>query len=238
MSGHSKWANIHRQKAVVDAKRGALFTKLANVISVAAKQGGDPDMNPSLRAAIERARSFSLPKDNIERAIKKGTGELDGAQMEEIYYEGIGPCNLQVIVKCVTDNRNRSASSIRYLFTKNGGSLASVMWNFEQMGVILISKENLGENKSDDLELDLIDQGAAEIKWEEEGLILYTELANFQSLQKYFHDLNVKIESAEIEYVAKEKIKLDLDEEKKCIKFFNELEDNEDVSAVYSNLEN
>lgn len=238
MSGHSKWATTHRQKAVVDAKRGALFTKLANVITIAAKAGGDPEMNPSLRAAIDRARSFSMPKDNIDRAIKKGTGELGGDQMEEIYYEGIGPYNSQVIVKCVTDNRNRSASVIRHAFSKNGGSLGAVMWNFEQMGVILIDKAEIEGKDLDNLELELIDNGAADIEQAEEGWTVYTSLNDFQTMQTYLKDLQIKCESAELEYVAKEKINLNDDEQEKFDKFLEELDDNEDVTAVYNNLAN
>jgi YebC/PmpR family DNA-binding regulatory protein len=238
MSGHSKWATTHRQKAVVDAKRGALFTKLANIITIAAKAGGDPEMNPSLRAAIDRARSFSMPKDNIERAIKKGTGELGGAQMEEIYYEGIGPYNVQVIVKCVTDNRNRSASAVRHAFSKNGGSLGAVMWNFEQKGVILIDQAELKSKDLDSLELELIDHGAVDIEQAEEGWTVYTSLNDFQGMQSYLKDLKIACESIELEYVAKEKLSLSADEQEKTDKFLEELEDNEDVTAVYNNLAN
>jgi len=238
MSGHSKWATTHRQKAVVDAKRGALFTKLANVITIAAKAGGDPEMNPSLRAAIDRARSFSMPKDNIERAIKKGTGELGGNQMEEIYYEGIGPYNTQVIVKCVTDNRNRSASVVRHVFSKNGGSLAAVMWNFEQMGVILVDYEELKNKDLANLELELIDHGASDIEQAEEGWTIYTNLNDFQTMQNYLKNLAIKCESAELEYVAKEKVDLNEEEQEKFDKFIEELDDNEDVTAVYNNLAN
>lgn len=240
MSGHSKWATTHRQKAVVDAKRGAVFTKLANNISIAAKQGGDPEMNPSLRTAIDRARSLSMPKDNIERAIKKGTGELGGEQMEELYYEGIGPSGIQVIVRCVTDNRNRSAATIRHMFSKNGGSLGAVMWNFEQLGVLLISQEELKNKKknSSDLELSLIDNGALDIEESDDGLVIYTNLADFQKMQDYLNEINLIVESAEIEYVAKEKTVIGVDEQDKVDKFLEEMEDNEDVGAVYTNLAN
>jgi YebC/PmpR family DNA-binding regulatory protein len=238
MSGHSKWATTHRQKELVDAKRGAIFTKLANVISIAAKAGGDPSANPSLRAAIDRARASSMPKDNIERAIKKGTGELGGEQIEELYYEGIGPAGIQVIVKCTTDNRNRSASTVRHAFTKNGGSFGAVMWNFEQAGVILVSQAELAaKNLSvSDLELDLIDNGASDIAVAEEGLTIYTALSDFQKMQDFLKGREIKTESAEIEYVAKEKAKVSEAEQEKCDKFLEELDDNEDVSAYYTNL--
>lgn len=238
MSGHSKWATTHRQKAVVDAKRGAVFTKLANNISIAAKQGGDPEMNPALRTAIDRARSLSMPKDNIERAIKKGTGELGGEQMQELYYEGIGPAGIQVIVRSVSDNRNRSAATIRHMFSKNGGSLGAVMWNFEQKGVILISKEELVLKKKDfsDLELSLIDNGAMDIEEAEEGFTVYTSLNDFQKMQDYLSSINLNLESAEMEYVANEKLKLNKEDQDKVDKFLEEMEDNEDVSSVYTNL--
>ena len=238
MSGHSKWATTHRQKAVVDAKRGAIFTKLANNISIAAKQGGDPEMNPALRTAIDRARSLSMPKDNIERAIKKGTGELGGEQMQELYYEGIGPAGIQVIVRSVSDNRNRSAATIRHMFSKNGGSLGAVMWNFEQKGVILISKEELVLKKKDfsDLELSLIDNGAMDIEEAEEGFTVYTSLNDFQKMQDYLSSINLNLESAEMEYVANEKLKLNKEDQDKVDKFLEEMEDNEDVSSVYTNL--
>lgn len=238
MSGHSKWATTHRQKAVVDAKRGAIFTKLANNISIAAKQGGDPNMNPALRTAIDRARSMSMPKDNIERAIKKGTGELGGEQMEELYYEAIGPGGVQMIVKCISDNRNRSAATIRHLFNKNNSSLGAVMWNFEQKGVIMLSREELSaKNKDiDELELSLIDQGVSDVARDEDGMIVYAELADFQKIQDFLQALDLKNESAEIEYVAKEKTALNATDQEKFEKLLEELEDNEEVSAVYSNI--
>src|SRR5574344_896249 len=163
MSGHSKWATIKHAKGAADAKRGQLFTKFIKEISIAARMGGgDPVSNPRLRTAILKARDANMPKDNVERAIKKGTGELGGAQVEELYYEGLGPVGLQVIVKSVTDNKNRSASTIRHIFTKTGGAFGSVMWNFSQQGVFMISKEELDVKKInfDELELELIDGGA------------------------------------------------------------------------------
>jgi len=207
MSGHSKWATTHRQKELVDAKRGAIFTKLGNIISIAAKSGGDPATNPSLRAAVDRARDASMPKDNIERAIKKGTGELGGDQVEELYYEGIGPAGVQTIVKCTTDNRNRSGSTVRHIFTKNGGSFGAVMWNFDQAGIIMITQEELTAKKIDfdEFELELIDGGASDIERAEEGVTIYTALSNFQKMQDYLKSKDIKTESAEIGYVAKEK---------------------------------
>ena len=239
MSGHSKWATTHRQKELVDAKRGAIFTKLANNISVAARKGGDPATNPALRAAIDKARDSNMPKDNVERAIKKGTGELGGAQVEELYYEGMGPCGTQVIVKSITDNKNRSGSTIRHAFTKSGGAFGSVMWNFSQKGVFMISSDELKTKNInfDDLELELIDNGASDIKQEAEGLTIYTELSDFQKMTDYLESKTIKVDSGEIEYVAKEKISLSNEDAEKVEKFLEELDDNEDVSDYYTNTD-
>lgn len=238
MSGHSKWATTHRQKEITDAKRGAIFTKFANVITIAAKKGGDPETNPSLRSAIDRAKSISMPKDNIERAIKRGTGELLGDQVEELYYEAVVSPNIQVIVKCVTDNRNRSGASVRHIFTKNNGSFASVLWNFEQKGVIKTSKDNLIELNIDlgELELSLIDLGIDDFINNPEELEIQVEVDNFQKVKDFLTDKNIKLDSTEIEYVAKDKINLNDDELSKLDKIFSELEDNEDVVDYYTNL--
>ncbi|NLZ74604.1 YebC/PmpR family DNA-binding transcriptional regulator [Candidatus Falkowbacteria bacterium] len=238
MSGHSKWATTHRQKALVDAKRGAIFTKLANLITIAARKGGDPNSNPSLRTAIDQARNVNMPKDNIERAIKKGTGELSGDIVEELYYEGVLPGGVQVVVKCLTDNKNRSGSTVRHLFTKNGGAFGSVLWNFSQLGVIRIASEQLAEKKiqSEDLELELIDQNIVDFKKEEEGIVVYTEIKDLQAVEDFLERRGLKIESAEIEYVAKDKISISEEEGQVIDRFLEELDDNEDVSDYYTNL--
>ncbi len=238
MSGHSKWATTHRQKALVDAKRGAIFTKLGNIITIAARKGGDPTANPSLRAAIDRARESSMPKDNIERAIKKGTGELGGEAIEELYYEGIVPSGIQIVVKCLTDNKNRSGASVRHLFTKNGGAFSPVLWNFSQLGVVFLNQEEIKEKKVslESLELELIDKGIIDFIKEEEGVSVQTEIKDLQVIRDFLENKGLKIESAEIEYVAKDKIELDENDKEKMEKFFEELEDNEDVSDYYTNL--
>jgi len=239
MSGHSKWSTIKRQKAATDAKRGAIFTKLGNLITVAAREkGGDPATNFSLRMAIEKAKAANMPKDNIERAIKRGTGELAGGQIEELLYEGFGPAKSQFIVKCLTDNKNRSAANIRHIFTKYGGSLGSVMWNFEQKGVIRIMNEELKMKNlnNEEFELGLIDAGADDILKEEEGITIYTKIEDLQKVKKFLEEKNIKTESAEIEYVAKEEIQLNGDDKEKTEKFIEELEDCEDVSDHYTNI--
>jgi YebC/PmpR family DNA-binding regulatory protein len=239
MSGHSKWATTHRQKAAVDAKRGAIFTKLGNAITIAAKKSGDPDANPSLRAAIDQAKASNMPKDNIEKAIKKGTGELAGDQIEELYYEGVMPTNIQVIVKCLTDNKNRSGSTVRHSFTKYGGSFGSVMWNFRQLGVINISSEEIKKKHigNEELELELIDKGIEDFKKEEEGVVIYTDIKDLQEIKEFLeNEKDIKTERAEIEYVAKDTIDLSKEEMNKLDKFFEELEDNEDVNDYYTNI--
>lgn len=238
MSGHSKWATTHRQKELVDAKRGAIFTKLGNIITIAARKGGDPNANPSLRAAIDRARDASMPKDNIERAIKKGTGELAGETVDELYYEGIIPPGVQVVVKCLTDNKNRSGATVRHLFTKNGGAFGSVLWNFDQRGVIRIAVEEVREKNIalDELELELIDLGIVDFVKEDEGISIQTEIADLQKVKEFLESKKLKVEAAEIEYVAKEKTALPDNEQERMDKFFEALEDNEDVSDYYTNL--
>lgn len=238
MSGHSKWATTHRQKELADAKRGAVFTKLANIITIAAKKGGDPGANPSLRAAIDRARDASMPKDNIDRAIKKGTGELAGEQVEELYYEGIVPPGVQVVVKCLTDNKNRSGSSVRHLFTKNGGSFGAVLWNFNQYGVIRIASEELKDKKigNEELELELIDQDVVDFRKEAEGISVYTEVKDLQRVREWLENKSLKLIGADIEYVAKEGISLQAADQDKIDKFLEELEANEDVSDYYTNI--
>jgi YebC/PmpR family DNA-binding regulatory protein len=236
MSGHSKWATTKRAKAVVDAKRGATFTKLANLIIMNAKKGGDPVTNFSLRLAIDRARAANMPKDNIERAIKRGTGELAGAAIEELIYEGIGPAQSQFIVRCLTDSRNRAASLIRHIFDKVGGSLSAVMWNFELKGVIMVSASEVAKINFDELELELIDAGASDIINEAEGLTIYSDTANLQAIKKLLEEKAVAVESSEIEYVAKEKRELTEEEQEKIERFIEALDECDDVADYYSNV--
>ncbi|MFA6393456.1 MAG: YebC/PmpR family DNA-binding transcriptional regulator [Patescibacteria group bacterium] len=239
MSGHSKWATTRRQKAVVDAKKGAIFTKLGNLITIAAREkGGDPAINFSLRIAIEKAKAANMPKDNIERAVKRGTGELSGAEIAEIYYEAIGPANSQFIVKSLTDNRNRSASNIRHIFTKHGGQFGAVGWNFGKKGIIRIANEEL-KNKNinpEELELELIDAGIDDFIKEEEGITIYTTMDNLQKIREWLETKKISVESAEIEFVAKDSLQVGGEDREKLEKIIEELEDNEDVSDYYANV--
>jgi len=240
MSGHNKWSTIKRQKAAEDAKRGAIFTKMSNVITMAAREkGGDPETNFTLRMAIERAKSVNMPKDNIERAIKRGTGELAGGQIEELIYEGIGPAKAQFVVKALTDNKNRTAATVKHAFSKYGGSFASVMWNFGQKGVIRIAREELKAHdlENAEFELELIDAGAEEIEWQEEGITVYTEMADLMQVKKFLDDKGVRTESADIEYIAKEKSRVSDEQREQLEKFMEELDNNEDVTDYYTNAD-
>ncbi len=234
MAGHSKWAQIKRQKAVADAKRGNLFTKLANAITVAAKQGGgDPDLNFKLRLAIERAKQANMPKDNIQRAIKRGTGEIGGGDLEEIVYEGFGPDNIGVMLEVVTNNKNRIVSELKHIFYKFGGNLASngsVAWMFDKKGVIEVE---LKDPLSEETELDLIEAGAEDWEIDDGTMIVYTKPAELQSVSQNLNKLGLNIKSAELAYLPKE-TKTPTDKEK-WQKFINALEENDDISNIYTN---
>ena len=236
MSGHSKWATTKRAKAIVDSKRSAAFTKFANVITIAARTGGDPNSNFVLRMAIDKARAVNMPKDNIERAIKRGTGEAGGAAIEELTYEAIGPAQSQFVVKCLTDSKNRTAAVIRHLFDQYGGSLGAVMWNFDIKGVITIPSSEFSKFNADDLELELIDLGIDDFIKEDEGIIIYTHPGDLQKVKQALEKKNIVTESADIEYVAKEKKELTGEEKEKFERFIDAIEDNDEVAEYYTNI--
>src|SRR3989344_7321992 len=235
MSGNSKWAQIHRQKGAADTKRGALFTKLGNSITIAAKAGGgDVESNFRLRLVIDQARAANMPKDNIERAIKRGTGELAGEKIEAVTYEGFGPGGTAFIIECLTSNRNRSSATIKHVLTKYGGSLGgpnSVSWLFEQKGIIRVKK--LDEN----LELELIDVGARDIVREPDNVAIYTAPNDLKKVKDFLEKQGVASEYAEVEFVAKEKKAVAENQKEKIQKFSEELDDSEDVNNYYTNAE-
>ncbi|HTW97002.1 MAG TPA: YebC/PmpR family DNA-binding transcriptional regulator [Candidatus Methylomirabilis sp.] len=238
MSGHSKWATTHRAKEIVDAKRGAAFTKIANVITIAARKGGDPASNFSLRIAIDRGKAANMPKENIERAIKRGTGELTGATIEELTYEAVGPANSQFVIKILTDNKNRTAAEVRHLLASHGGAMGATLWNFDLKGVIRVAKAE-AEAKGitrDEGQLELIDAGADDVKIEAEGLTILTTGANLQKVKTYLEGKGVATESAEIEYVAKDTIEVTGEDATKIDGLIAALDENEDVADYYSNL--
>lgn len=239
MSGHSKWAQIKRKKGAEDQKRGQLFTKLAREITVAAREGGgDPDMSFTLRLAVDRAKAANMPKENIERAIRRGTGEVKGeAQYEEAIYEGYGPDGAAIIVSSLTDNRNRTVADVRRAFTKHGGSLAeagAVTWLFEPRGLILVAAEGTA---AEELALLAIDEGAADVKIEDRLVEIYTDLHDLQEVDGALRRRNVAVESAEVSLVPKTTIALSEESTLLNLGLMEDLEELEDVRKVTSNFE-
>jgi len=238
MAGHSKWANIRHRKAAQDAKRGKIYTKLAREITVAAREGGgDPEKNPRLRAAIEKARKFNMPKENIERAIKRGTGELQGESYEEITYEGYGPGGVAIIVKCLTDNRNRTASEVRHVFSKHGGNLGTsgcVSYLFERKGVITVPADKFDEET---VMMAAIEAGAEDVVSEGDKFIVYTEPGELEAVRKGLIDAGVEIEEAKLDLIPTTTTRVEGETAQKVLKLLMALEDLDDVQEVYSNFD-
>ncbi len=238
MSGHSKWSTIKRKKGAADAKRGKLFTKLIKEISIAAREGGgEPDTNPSLRLAISNAKGNNMPKDNIERAIKKATGS-DAEQYQENSYEGYATNGVAIFVECLTDNNNRTVSSVRSAFTKHGGNLGtngSLEFIFNRKGVFNIKlDENMDE---DEFTLELIDGGAEDATSEDGYLTVTCDIADFGAVQKKLEELNVEAENAELQRIPNTLVTLNDDAFGKVMKLIDTLEDNDDVQKVFHNLD-
>ena len=237
MSGHSKWATTKAHKSVVDSKRSSAFTKLSKNITIAAKSGGDITMNFSLRLAVDRAKSANMPKDNIERAIKRGTGEIEGAAFEEVLYEAFGPEGLPLLVEGVTDNKNRTTHEVKAILNKIGcaiGGENSVKWMFNRLGVIRLPLKG-GEDK-DSLMMELLDLGADDVIEEDGGFTLYCKFETFEKLKKEMEAKNFVPDYAEIDWVPKEKVETDENTLGKMERLIEALEDNDDVNSVYSNL--
>ena len=239
MSGHSKWATIKRKKAVTDQKRGSLFTKLVKEITIAAKMGGgDPSGNPRLRLAIDTARDNSMPMENIQRAIKKGTGELEGVTWDEITYEGYGPAGVALIIETATDNRNRTVADIRHIMSRNNGSLGesgSVSWMFQRKGFLDVPRSAAGEDQLMEL---LLDAGLEDLgSDDEECFTIMTEVKDLEKVKKVLDDSAIKYENAKIDLVPENYIVLEADDARKVIKLIDAFESNDDVQAVYSNME-
>lgn len=237
MSGHSKWATIKHAKAATDAKRGQMFTKLIKEITVAARSGGNPDTNPRLRTAIARGKDASMPADNIERAIKKGTGELEGVNYEDITLEGYGPGGVAVYVEGLSDNKNRTTSEVRTIFSKNGGNMAgagSVAWMFEKKGYIVVSKSVIDEEKLMGI---VLDAGAEDIEVEDENYGVKTPPADLYKVKKALDDNKIKTESAEITMIPKSTVKVTGDDVKKVLNLVNSIEEHDDIQNVYANFD-
>jgi YebC/PmpR family DNA-binding regulatory protein len=238
MSGHSKWHSIKHKKAVVDARRGQQFTKLARAITVAAREGGgDVDGNPALALAVQKARDASMPKDNIERAIAKGTGEgADADQIETVIYEGYGPGGVALLIETVTDNRNRTGSEVRHLLSKNGGSLGepgSVSYLFDKRGVIVVDTNRYDE---DDL-IPAIDAGALDISVDEDVFEVITEPADLVAVRSALEQAGVEVESAEVAYRPKARVPVEEADATKLLRLIDSLEESDDVAAVNANFD-
>ena len=237
MSGHSKWANIQHRKGRQDAKRGKESTKAAKEIIIAAKNGGDPASNSRLRAAIAAAKSINLPKDKIEAAIRKGTGQDAGGDIIEINYEGYGPGGVAVIVETATDNRNRTVAEIRHLMSKGGGSMGEngcVSWKFERKGVIQFSKEKYTE---DQLMEAALEAGADDLRDEGDVWEIQTAMADFNAVREAFEAAGLEMISAELNQVPQTTMEVDLETARKLLRFIELLEDNDDVQNVYSDAD-
>jgi YebC/PmpR family DNA-binding regulatory protein len=239
MSGHSKWSTIKRQKGVTDAKRGALFTKVAREISVAARQGGgDPDANYRLRLAVEKARSVNMPSDNIKRTIDKATGGGEADQFEEIVYEGYGPGGVAVLVEAATDNRNRTAAEVRSIFTKTGGQLAgsgAVAWQFEPRGLIAVTRG--AKVDPDEVGLAAIDAGAEDVETDDDTIEIYTSPADLEAVRKALEGAGVPVDSAENTMIAKQTVELDSNKARQALRLVELLEDLDDVQRVTANFD-
>lgn len=238
MSGHSKWATIKRKKASIDAARGKVFTKIIKEITIAAREGGgDPDGNPRLRLAIQTAKANNMPQENITRGIKKGTGELEGVKYEELTYEGYAPHGIAIMVECVTDNRNRTVAELRHIMSKNNGNMGdtgSVAWMFERKGVINVEKAGVSE---DELMEVILDAGADDLKNEGDYFEVLTSMENFEKVRKTIEDKKYKIESASLQYLAKDLVAIEGSAQEAVLKFLEAVEDNDDVQNVYSNAD-
>lgn len=237
MSGHSKWSTIKRKKAATDAARGRVFTKYIKEITIAARAGGgDPDANPRLRTAIMAAKSVNMPAANIERALKKGTGELGGAAIEEVHYEGYGPHGVAILVECATDNRNRAANDIRHLFTKFGGSLAAagaVSYLFKARGLFVVDKTAIAEDAL--LEL-VLEAGADDVVSEGDAYEVLTPPAAFETVREALASRSVAVQSAEVTKLASVQVTLGEKDSGSVLRLVEMLEDNEDVQKVYANF--
>lgn len=238
MSGHSKWAQIKRKKSKEDAKRGQLFSKLIRAIMIAAKKNPNPETNPQLAQAIERARSFHVPQDNIERAIKRAAGEGENINYEHVFYEGYGPGGVAYLVEVMTDNRNRTAAEIRNIFSSAGGSLAesgSVSWLFERKGVIVV---NINSPDEEEKLLEIaLEEGAEDVVTRENEVEIITPSENFRRIREALIEKNFSLASAELTMVPQRTVRVEGSEARKVLNLLDALEEHDDVQEVYSNFD-
>ncbi|MGM0427476.1 MAG: YebC/PmpR family DNA-binding transcriptional regulator [Thermodesulfobacteriota bacterium] len=238
MSGHSKWSSIKHKKGAADAKRGKIFTKLIKEITVAARMGGgDPDGNPRLRTAIAAAKAENMPKENIDRAVKKGTGELEGVSYEETNYEGYGPGGVAVLIECLTDNKNRTVADVKHLFERYGGNLGEpgcVAWMFEKKGLIVLDKDKVNEDELINLALEA---GAEDVTEEETEFEVTVTPQDFEAVKKALDDANLPYTVAEISMIPQNVVKLEGKKAQQMLTLTQALEDHDDVSHVYANFD-
>ena len=238
MSGHSKWSSIKHKKGAADAKRGKIFTKLIKEITVAARMGGgDPDGNPRLRAAIVAAKAENMPKENIDRGIKKGTGELEGVNYEEASYEGYGPGGVAILLDCLTDNKNRTVADVKHLFERHGGNLGEpgcVAWIFEQKGLIVLGKEKVDEEQLFDVALEA---GAEDVKEEDDEFEIITDPSDFESIKKAIEEADFPYTMAEVTKIPKNMVKVEGKKAQQMLNLIQTLEDHDDVTHAYANFD-
>ena len=239
MSGHSKWHTIKHKKGALDAKRGKIFTKLIKEITVAARTGGsgDVDSNARLRKAVTDAKGQNMPNDTIDRAIKRGTGELDGAQYDEVLYEGYGPNGVAVMVEAMTDNRNRTVAEIRHIFSKNGGNMGesgSVGWMFDKKGYIVVDKAAKSEEELFDI---AIEAGADDMQDDGDAFEILTAPENFEAVNEAIKGAGIEAQAAEISMIPQNYVKLEGQQAKQMLKLYDALDDNDDVQKVYANFD-
>lgn len=241
MAGHSKWANIKRRKGAQDAKRAKVFTRILKEIAIAVKEGGspDPDSNPRLRLAIANAKGVNMPKDNINRAIKKAS-DKDSENYQEVTYEGYGPAGIALFVEATTDNINRTVSNVRAIFTKYGGSLGtngSLEFIFDRKGVFSIPLASLSEWDMEEFEMELIDGGAEEVEKDEDFVTIYTSFEDFGNMQKKLEELSIEAESQELQRIPNSSQAIELEEGKKVLNIIEKFEEDDDVNTVFHNME-
>lgn len=237
MSGHSKWATIKHKKAALDSKRGKVFTRIIKEIMIAARNGGDPDANPRLRTAILAAKGVSMPADNIKRAVMRGTGELEGGQIDELTYEGYGPGGAAIVVEVATDNKNRTVSEIRHTFSKYGGDMGSpgsVAWMFERKGQILIEQDKA---KEDDLMALVLDAGAEDLRTDGDNWEVVTAPENLHSVQEAITKAGIPTVSAQVAFLPKNTVMVEGSNVNRLLKLTEALEEHDDVQNVFSNFD-
>ena len=237
MAGHSKWAQIKRQKAANDKARGKLFAKLGREIAVAARDGGDPEFNPRLRTAIENAKAQNMPNENIERAVKRGTGALPGASYEETTYEGFGPGGVALLLECLTDNANRTVAELRHLLDKRGGNLGqsgSVAWMFERAGQILLDASHCEEDAALEVALEA---GAENMEVEEDVYVITTSPSEFHRIEQALRVSGLPIQGAELAMIPTSRLRLEGKDAERVVRLMTDLEDHDDVQKVYSNVD-